>query len=132
MLDGSFWSEYHRRGLGYHLRVEAISKFFLSWRHQGRRLVIIRVEIFMQSTDKSPIFVKFFLAESYGVYRYIDFKLSDGILYNFQIEYIFVLASRSPYDPIDEDDSWEIIVKDATVDHSFSQLFDFERRRHIV
>jgi len=58
--------------------------------------------------------------------------LRHSILYSLEVKYILVLAFWSPDDSIDEYDAWKIMVENATVDDSFSKLFDFEVDRYII
>jgi len=88
-------------------------------------------QIFVQSTDKSPVFVELLFAKSNGINWDVAFALNQGILYQFQIEHVFIVILRSPDDSIDEYDSWEIVVKDSAINYALSKLFYFERRRDI-
>jgi len=59
------------------------------------------IQIFIQSTYKSPIIVEFLFTKPNGLHLYVDFELSQSSLHCFQIEYVLVLAFGSPDDSID-------------------------------
>lgn len=50
-------------------------------------------------------------------HRVLSYSKVDGIL---------VFGLGEPDDAIDEYDSWEVVVENAAIDDSFSQLFYFE------
>lgn len=132
MFDGSFGSKDSWYRLSHHLRIKAKLYFLLSWRCHIVRVFVILVQVFVQNSDKIPIVIEFLLAKSDRFDLYIDFQLRHSTLCSLEIQYILILALRSPDDSIDEHDSWKIMIENAAVDDSLPKLLDFESEGYIV